>query len=145
MDFLSTAVGYISAAFTENKKVKEFRDDFASAFISWIRPIFLNEDPKLVEALETSPENDRIQGRLETRLEDLLKDNAFRKQLEEWMQKPGSDRLLGKNIFTAKNIEADSINIGDAKSGSGDLNKNILVIEDSKFRGDINVGDGHKR
>ena len=33
MDLLSVATGYISAAFAENKKVKEFKDDFTFQFV----------------------------------------------------------------------------------------------------------------
>jgi len=146
MDLLSAAAGYISAAFVESKKTREFKDDFLAAFIDWIRPIFLKDDPKLVEALETHAKDGKTQGRLEGRLEDLLKDESFRKQLEEWMNKPGWEKLREKNILKAGKLSGGNLNLGDGQTGTGNYDrKNILEIEDGNFTGDINIGDGLKQ
>lgn len=99
----------------------------------------------MVEALETNAEDGKTQGRLETRLEDLLKDDTFRKQLEEWMQKPGSEKLREKNIFTAKqDLKGTTLRVGDKAAGDDDYDrKNIVSLEKGEFSGDIIVGDGH--
>lgn len=142
MDLLSTAAGYISAAFTENKKAKSLKDDFLGAFIDWIRPIFLKSDPKLAEDLEAQPEVEKTQNRLEIRLEDLLKDDTFRKELEVWMNKPGGERLKEKNILVADKLSGANLNVGDNQLGSNDFDrKNIVQIKDGNFSGDVNIGD----
>lgn len=144
MDFLSVAVGYISKAFVESKKAKSFKDDFIDAFIEWIRPIFLKSDPKLVEALEVDAEDTKTQGRLETRLEDLLKEESFQKQLEEWMKKPGGEKLREKNTFTSVEMTGKSLRVGDKESDGVDYErKNIVSIKKGDFEEDITIGDGH--
>ncbi len=41
----SAALGYITKAFGENKEAKAFKDDFFGAFVQWVRPLFLTDDP----------------------------------------------------------------------------------------------------
>lgn len=142
MDLLS-AVGFISDAFAETKKVKEFKDEFVGAFIDWIRPLFLKDDPKLVDALETTPEDGKTQGRLETRLGEMIKNETFLNQLEEWMKKPGSERLHEKNILNAGKLSGASLHVGDKNSGDeGFDRKNIVDLKEGDFTGDFRIGDG---
>ena len=142
MELLSVATGYISAAFAENKKVKEFKDDFIEAFIDWIRPIFLKDDPKLVEALEGNPEDGKTLGRLEARLEGLLEDESFRKDLDTWIKKTDGTYPKEKNILIAEDLSGKNLNVGDKQPNNEHYDrKNIVNIKKGDFLEDVNIGD----
>lgn len=144
-DSLSVAVSYISTIFAENKKAKEFKDDFVGAFIAWIRPLFLKDDPELVEALENNANDDKTKSHLETRLKDLLKDSDFQNQLDEWMQRLSAEPIKERNIFTAgQDLSGVNLRVGDKAVGNDDYDrKNIVSIQKGNFSGDIIIGDGH--
>lgn len=142
MDLLSAATGFITASFTENKKAKKFKDDFIGAFIDWIQPIFLTKDPKLVESLENNPHDAKTQGRLESRLEDLLKDEEFRTELEAWLSKSESNFPKEKNILEADKLSGVNLNVGDKNADQINYDrKNVINLKEGDFSGDINIGD----
>ncbi|WP_373553790.1 hypothetical protein [Haliscomenobacter sp.] len=142
MDLLSTATGFITASFTENKKAKKFKDEFIGAFIDWIQPIILMKDPKLMESLENNAEDAKTQGRLESRLEDLLKDEKFRTELEVWLSKSESTFPKEKNVLEADKLSGINLNVGDKSTDQNHYDrKNVISIKEGDFSGDINVGD----
>ncbi len=143
MDITSVASKFIKEAFSENKKVKEFKDDFINAFIDWIRPIFLEKDPKLVAALESETQSEKTQGRLETRLEDLLEDKTFKTQLNDWLSKKAINSSEEKNVLNSEELEGNNLIIGDkVPNNQISKRKNIVSIKKGKFTGDIKIGDG---
>ena len=145
MDFLAKALPFITKAFTENKRVKELKDDFIEGFIGWIDPIFFEKDEKLANELKESPEAGSTQARLEIRLEELLKDDTFRTKLEAFINDPKAEKLKRKNVFDGEmgDIEGD-IKLGDkdTSSDAGFDEKNIFSGKVGNIKGGFHLGDG---
>jgi Effector-associated domain 11 len=123
MELLKKAIELVTDVYN-NKAVKKFGDDFVSATVNWIRPIFLEEDKKLVEKLETNPMEPQTQNRLATQMEDLLEKEDFRKILIE---------LLEKGKQSQQSINTNSMTQGAQSVG----------IQGSNFQGatvHINIG-----
>lgn len=136
---------FITKAFAENKRVKEFKDDFIKGFIDWIDPIFFKKDEKLSKDLKESPEADSTKTRLEIRLEELLKDEDFRTKLETFINDPRAEQLKRKNVFSGEIGDVEgNLKLGD-KDNSSDIDfneKNIFSGKTGNIKGDFQIGDG---
>lgn len=118
MEIIPNAIEVIKKVFKKNNAVKEFQDDFATAFIDWIRPIFLEEvrDTKITKAFDEQEITEKIEQRLEIKLEDLIDQNAvFKKELEAKLAEAESKRVAPVTVSIDNSQKQDNVN----QSGSG--------------------------
>lgn len=141
MNLLESASKYVVEGF--GKPVTEFTNELMTEYIKWIKPLFLKEDPKLVEKLEILPNEPKTQGRLETRLEDMLEQEDFKKQLESWVQRLEQAAAKEKNTVVGTKIKGKNVHIGDvgAKNDAHWSKKNIIEGSEIEADGDFHLGD----
>ena len=145
MPLLETALDYIFGIVTENEAVKKFPKDFVTASAQWIRSWFLVDDPKTAAKLaepQRSPESKKTL--IEAKLENLLENAVFVKELEERLATFEKQKIRVKNEVTDANIEAKGdVHIGDKGLSSGDNydQKNIIKGGTIKAGGDFRLGD----
>ena len=82
---ISLTTKFITDIFSKNETAKEFKTDFIDAIITWIKPIFLKEDKKLVEQLEENAQAKKTQQRLKLNLEELLENIEFKTKLKQFI------------------------------------------------------------
>lgn len=145
MALLETALDYIFGIITENEAVKKFPKDFVTASTQWIRSWFLIDDPKTAAKLadpQRSPESKKTL--IEAKLENLLENADFVKELEERLAAFEQQKSRLKNVVTDANIDAQgNVHIGDKGNSSGDNydQKNIIQGGTIKAGGDFRLGD----
>lgn len=118
MEILNKTVEFVTEIFN-NKTIKKFSDDFVTATVNWIRPIFLEDTPKLVEKLEVNPTDKQTQNRLATAMEDLLENDDFRIKIldmlnkgnENKQKKHNNSQIQGNENFVLQNLENSQITI----------------------------------
>jgi len=85
---IAAAAGYVVSAIKGSKGSTQAADEVSTGIWNWIRPIFIEEDKKLVEKLEENPE--KFKGALELKIEDEAEKNEeFAKELVERVKKAG--------------------------------------------------------
>ena len=74
---ISTVVGYLAKKLKDNPSIQGFFDDFTTATVNWIKPIFIREDGSPEKALkdlqekpDSVPRQDAVKGSLVVALED---------------------------------------------------------------------------
>lgn len=145
MPLLDTALDYIFSIITENEEVKKFPKDFVTASAKWVRSWFLIDDPKTAAKLaepQRSPESKKTL--IEAKLEDLLENADFVKELEERLAAFEQHKSRLKNVVTDANIDAKgNVHIGDKGHSSGDNydQKNVIQGGTIKAGGDFRLGD----
>lgn len=124
MSLLAQGVTFFKNIFT-NKAAKAFKDDFVTATIQWIEPIFLEEDKKIIPLLEEG-NLEKANSRLTNTLEDLLDDSAFKTKLEAILKESANhqveyniDHSVGRNAT----VTGGSI-VGGNQSNSHNTNSN---------------------
>lgn len=124
---ISTIVGYLAKKLKDNKTFQDFTNDFTSATINWIRPIFLKDDGAPKEALEklaTNPESESKKKTIEGILEGELEDNPNAKaHLQEIY-----------DLIKAKESKGESISIVNSKN---------VVVGNNIVQGNFIVGDNN--
>lgn len=145
MALLETALDYIFSIITENEAVKKFPEDFITASAQWIRSWFLIDDPKTAAKLaEPTRSAESKRTLIEGKLEDLLENAVFVKELEERLVTFEQQKSRLKNVVTDADIDAQgNVHIGDKGSSSGDNydQKNIIQGGTIKAGGDFRLGD----
>ena len=145
MPLLETALDYIFSIITENEAVKSFPKDFITASTQWIRSWFLIDDPKTAAKLAEPTRSDESKKTLiEAKLENLLENADFVKELEERLAAFEQQKSRLKNVVTDANIEAQgNVHIGDKGNSYGDNydQKNVIQGGTIKAGGDFRLGD----
>lgn len=145
MPHLETALDYIFSIITENESVKSFPKDFITASTQWIRSWFLIDDPKTAAKLaEPTRSAESKKTLIEAKLENLLENADFVKELEERLAAFEQQKSRLKNVVTDTNIDAQgNVHIGDKGSSSGDNydQKNVIQGGTIKAGGDFRLGD----
>lgn len=145
MALLKTAIDYILSIITENESVKKFPKDFITASAQWIRSWFLIDDPKTAAKLAEPQRSDESKKTLiEAKLENLLENAAFVKELDERLAAFEQQKSRLKNVITDANIDAQgNVHIGDKGNSSGDNydQKNVIQGGSIKAGGDFRLGD----
>lgn len=145
MPLLETALNYIFDILTENEEIKKFPKDFITASAKWIRSWFLVDDPKAAAKLEEPTRSAESKKTIiETKLEGLLENATFVKELEERLATFEQHQSRLKNVIAEANIEAEgNVHIGDKGNSSGDNydQKNIIKGGTIKTGGDFRLGD----
>ena len=145
MDFTVLAKNYIVKAFSSNKKLKGFGDDFFGAFVDWVRPIFLKEDPSAEVVLNLEGEETAKEKIISNKLDQLLKNPSFKSDLETWISKLQNQSIDGKNIIKDSELDIQGdIVIGDDNIGKPDIG-NSNIVDNSKIKGKtFRLGDTNK-
>lgn len=145
MALLKTALDYIFSIITENEAVKSFPKDFITASTLWIRSWFLIDDPKTAAKLaEPTRSAESKKTLIEGKLENLLENADFVKELEERLAAFEQQKSHLKNVVTNANIDAKgNVHIGDQGNSSGDNydQKNVIQGGTIKAGGDFRLGD----
>ena len=112
METIATlATGYLIKAIKENKDLSNLGNDFLSATIHWIRPLFLKDEaPKALQNLQTNPDDPTTQKAVTKIIEQHITQNptqlteltALLKSLKEANIHPAP---IGNTINNYGNIE----------------------------------------
>ncbi len=143
MEFINKSIAYILKAFAKNEEAENFVDDFFSAFVTWIRPIFLKDDPTAKTVLDMNGADDAKKKIISEKLSELLKDQSFKEELAGWLTKLEANSVDKKNILENTKLRAKgNVKIGDKEKSdthSGDKN----IVRGSDIEGsDFHLGDG---
>jgi hypothetical protein len=145
MPLLETALDYIVSILTENEEVKKLPKDFVTASTLWIRSWFLVDDPKTAAKLaEPTRSAESKKTLIEGKLEDLLEQASFVKELEERLANLEQHKIRLKNVIANADIEAQgNVHIGDKGNSSGEAyhEKNIIKGGTIRAGGDFRLGD----
>jgi len=142
MEILSAAGGYIMKAFSQNKEVKEFENEFIGAFIDWVRPWFLEDDPSANVVLEMEGVEEAKKSIIDAKLPELLKDDSFKSELETWMQKIQAAEPRVKNIVKDVEVETEDFHVGDKNASSDENLSQKNIVEKAKVKAkNFRVGD----
>jgi hypothetical protein len=97
---IGTVVGYLAKKLKDRNSVQDFFSDFTDASVSWLRPIFLQDDkPKdIIEDLQKDPNEKLNTDAVETAIAKVLKrEPALEEQIKTMYEKiasGGSDLAL---------------------------------------------------
>lgn len=151
MELITLGVGLLVNTCVKNKAVNTAIDDFVTGSVSWVRGWFAksNKAP-IIQKLQEQPESFEAQSEVNNALEEMLRDETFRKEFELWImesRKPNpsmNNVVTRKNVLDNVNVEVDgNIKIGDKSMGLGTHDeKNILKNATIKGGGDFTLGDG---
>lgn len=115
---IASAAGYILKGIQESKAGKQAAEETSVAIWQWIRPIFLEDDSKMLEKIEkTEPE--KAQPLVELAIERKTDDPAFLVALQKMVQDAdaqhgaasGELRITGDDNIAVKDIHGSTINI----------------------------------
>lgn len=141
MPFLETAGAFILNILSKNKEVKKFEDDFVDASVKWVRSWFLKDDPTAEYVLDA---NEVPKKFVQDKLEKLIENPEFKKELEDKLQQSKTAIIKEKNIAKNAKIKGKNVHIGD-KTSENDGNwdrKNIVEGGSIEADGDFHLGDG---
>ncbi len=137
---LISALKYIFKAAGDTKLVKDAENSALSKFWGWIKPHIV----KTVPEIESKPDDEETENKTKDRLLELVKDEAFFKELVSQVEALKKAGVTEKNIVKAdlKNIKV--VRIGD-RSYSGDDRYDRKNIFEGNAEGmdEFNVGDGY--
>jgi hypothetical protein len=116
---IASAAGYIIKGLKDSKGGKQAQDETSVAIWNWIRPLFLEDDPKTLEKIEkTNP--DQVQPLVELAIEKKATDKAFIEELEKKVNAlekagvtSGGNRMdqTGNHNFGVQDIHGSTISI----------------------------------
>lgn len=145
MALLKTALDYIFGIITENEEVEKLPKDFITASTRWIRSWFLEDDPKTAAKLaEPTRSAESKKTLIEAKLENLLENADFVKELEERLAAFEQHKSRLKNVITDADIDVKgNFRMGDQGNSSGDNydQKNVIQGGTIKAGGDFRLGD----
>jgi len=142
---IRTALEYILGIITESEEVKKLPKDFVTASVQWIRPLFLQDDPKTAAKLaDPRRSTESKKAIIEVKLEDLQENPVFVKELREHVAAFELQKRRLKNVAMNADIVArGDVHIGDKGNSSSDHydEKNIIKGGTIKAGGDFRLGD----
>jgi len=141
MSFLATATTFLLDILSKNKEAQKFETDFVDASVRWVRSWFLKDDASAKYVLDAAEVPKEF---VQTKLEKLVGNPAFKKELEDWMQKSQTHIIKEKNVAKNTHIKGKNVQIGD-KTPSNDEHwdrKNIIEGGSVEADGDFHLGDG---
>lgn len=116
---IAAAAGYIINEIKNSKGLKQAKDELSTAIWEWVRPVFLEDDEKLVKDIESDPEKLRpvLEYHLKRKAEE---DSGFDEKLAALMkeqgQKAGDIAITGDGNTVYQNVQGNI----QHHSGSGD-------------------------
>lgn len=146
MSLLNKAIEYIFSVLSEDETIRKFPREFVAEAAKWVRSWFLtDEDPKTKAKLEDPARSDDSKKTvIETKLESLIEQEAFRKELETRLTDFETQKERLKNLIVGSDIDvAGSVRIGDTGPAQPSDADQKNTMRDSKIRtgGDFHLGD----
>ena len=134
----SAVVGYLAKMFSDSKSFKDFTNEFSSAVVSWLKPLFLKEDEKtpkeVIEKLQKTPDSKPKQSAVISHIESDLEDNpdniSFIKEMYSVL-KDKEKKGEAITIINSRNIALGDVNAG----GSVIFGDNSSISNDGKKQG----------
>ncbi|MBN2175740.1 MAG: hypothetical protein JW731_16540 [Bacteroidales bacterium] len=144
MELITLGIGYIVNTFVKNREVQSAVDDFVTGSVKMIRSWFVKKDKEpIIQKLEKEPESEEVKEQLNIELNEMVKDDQFKKMLESWVDECKKPFPSMKNVLENAQIEVGGhVNIGD-KNGSDQVydKKNVVANSTLKAGGDFSLGD----
>ncbi|ACF13066.1 hypothetical protein Ctha_0596 [Chloroherpeton thalassium ATCC 35110] len=138
--FLTTALGYILKSASQSKALGKAKEELLGHFCQRIRKKFT----KAVPELETAPEAPETQAKTETELLELIKDEAFFKELKEEVTKLKYAGIREKNVVRQNIDGVKKIRIGDKTYEPNEpWDKKNIVGGNITNADEFTLGDGH--
>ena len=138
------ALKYITDLVLDNDEVKKFPKDFVTASMKWIRSWFLEDDPVTKTVVESDSPTVAKEAVLKAKLEQLIKNPQFEKELNGQLATYNDQRSRIKNVADNAQIEVQgSVHIGDEGTGDGAHydEKNVVKGGSVKAVQDFHLGD----
>lgn len=151
MELITLGLGLLVNTCAKNKEVNNAIDDFVSGSVKWMRGWFKKSDKvALIQQMEEAPESPEVQAEVGNAMNELIKDDQFRMELQKWIAESKKPNPSMKNVITRKNtIEganldiSGNIKIGDKNAGQDHYDeKNTMKNVTIKGGGDFTLGDG---
>ena len=112
-DLASLAGGYILKALANSEGAKTAGKEFSLAIWNWLRPIFLKEEPELVEEVEQNPSAPEVEARLSSAIaQKAAADPEFRARLARHLADLHHKGIIQINKQTAEKIVNIQTNYG---------------------------------
>ncbi|HHH52707.1 MAG TPA: hypothetical protein ENK91_03545 [Bacteroidetes bacterium] len=142
MSFLETAGAFILNVLSKNEEAQKFEKDFVNASVTWVRNWFLKDDPTAKYVLDA--DNEVPKEFVQTKLEKLIQNPDFKKELQDWINKSESAIIKEKNIVKNTQIKGKNVHIGDKTTNNDSQwdRKNIIEGGSIDADGDFHLGDG---
>ncbi len=108
---IGAIVTYLGNKLAKNESVNEFFDDFSTATVNWIKPLFIEEDDTPTRSLEkfsTNPNSESKQTLLKATLESELEDNPDAEQYIREIFEKISQSEEGAKIINTLNVTGDN-------------------------------------
>ena len=109
----AAAAGYILKALSKTEGAKTASKELSTAIWEWMRPIFLKEQPELVEEVEQKPPTTETEKRLTQAIEQkAASDPQFLAQLAHHLHDLHQNGIIQLNQQTAEKIVNIQTNYG---------------------------------
>lgn len=147
MELITLGIGYIVNTFVKNKEVQSAVDDFVTGSVKMIRSWFVKKDKEpIIQKLEKEPESEEVKEQLNIELNEMVKDDQFKKMLESWVDECKKPFPSMKNVLENAQIEVGGhVNIGDINGNDQIYDKKNAVLNSTiKAVGDFSLGDKGK-
>ena len=145
MDLLTSAGKILLDMLLKNKEAQKFKDDFITESVKWVRSWFIKDDPTAEIVLDMDGNEEKKAQFIQNKLEQLIQNPDFRKELEAWLEKTQDARVKEKNVVKDTEIDAKgNVHIGDKTPGDDSHwdKKNVIKGGKIKTNGDVHLGDG---
>ncbi|NOU18737.1 MAG: hypothetical protein HOO91_14360 [Bacteroidales bacterium] len=124
---ISSIVTYLGVRLSKDKSVDEFLSDLTKAAVSWIRPLFLNDDgsekeviTQLKEKADSPARQKAVESVLEVGLEETPAAKQHIKEIFEKISKTKEGAKIINNITNSKNVNTGNVNTGGGNFRLGD-------------------------
>ncbi len=137
---VSAAVGYILKAAAQSKAVGTATEELLGGFWQWIRPLLIEDVPKI----EEKPDDPETETKTQERLLELVQDEAFFQKLAQEVTRLKQAGIKEKNIVRKDIERVKIIRIGDKEYSPGETYDRKNIVEGNVRDADeFTLGDGH--
>lgn len=129
---ISAIVGYMAKTFSDSKSFKDFTNDFSSAVVDWIKPLFLKEDdsPKeVLEKLQKTPASETKQEAVCAHIKSDLEDNPMNIAFLKTMYDKIKEKERNGESITITNSRSFVLGDINTQGGSVILGDNSKIID----------------
>jgi hypothetical protein len=116
-EFLKMSLGYILRCIIQRKKMEKKEDEMLNRFWHWLRPRFIEEIPETKHQYN----QEDLEIKLEQRLEELIKDERFFKEMLNWLDKLMKTSIRGKELIHKDIWHAKVISVGEREYYPSDI------------------------
>lgn len=137
---LIAAAGYILRAVSKTKAAETAKEELVGGFWKWVRPLFIKDAPEI----ETNPDAPETEVKVQDRLLELVKDEAFYEELAKRVNALKQAGVKEKNIVKGNIERVKKIRIGDKEYSPNEVYDRKNIVEgDVKDADEFTLGDGN--